>query len=62
MHPDRDAAGEAFDRTHRSFLVIPGLDPGIRADSAGWGDPRIKSGDDEDEKSGDDEVGTPGEV
>ncbi|MEA2790173.1 MAG: hypothetical protein QOG73_2579 [Acetobacteraceae bacterium] len=26
--------------------VIPGLDPGIPADSGGWGDPRIKSGDD----------------
>ncbi|HMC63119.1 MAG TPA: hypothetical protein VKJ01_28250, partial [Candidatus Solibacter sp.] len=29
----------------------PGIDPGIQADSADWGDPRITSGDDEDEKS-----------
>jgi hypothetical protein len=26
-------------------LVIPGLDPGIPRHPAGWGDPRIKSGD-----------------
>jgi hypothetical protein len=32
------------------FIVIPGLDPGISADSGGWGDPRMKSGDDDDEK------------
>jgi hypothetical protein len=36
---------------HRPFVVIPGRDPGIPADSVGWGDPRIMSGDDEDEKS-----------
>jgi hypothetical protein len=35
-------------------VVIPGLDPGIPADSVICGDPRIKSGDDEYE-SGDDE-------
>jgi hypothetical protein len=29
------------------FHVIPGLDPGIPADSVGSGNPRIKSGDDE---------------
>jgi endoglucanase len=37
------------------LVVIPGLDPGIPAHSGGWGDPRIKSGDDEKGKSGDDE-------
>jgi hypothetical protein len=53
-HQDNGAAGEAFGRTHRPIvviLVIPGRDPGIPADSAGWGDPRITSGDDEDAKS-----------
>jgi hypothetical protein len=32
---------------------MPGPDPGIQADAVGWGDPRITSGDDEDEKSAD---------
>src|SRR5476651_1808698 len=40
-----------FGRSARLFIVIPGLDPGIPAESGGWGDPRIKSGDDEDKKS-----------
>jgi hypothetical protein len=35
----------------RPIIVILGLDPGIQADSVGWGDPRITSGDDEDKKS-----------
>jgi hypothetical protein len=43
---------------HCPVIVIPGLDPGIQADSVDWAipriDPRIKSGDedgdDEDEK------------
>jgi hypothetical protein len=35
----------------RRFIVIPGPDPGIPTDSGAWGDPRIKSGDDGDEKS-----------
>jgi hypothetical protein len=36
---------------HHRFIVVPGCDPGISADSGGWGDPRIASGDDEDENS-----------
>jgi hypothetical protein len=47
---DNDAAREAFGRTHRRFIVFPGLDPGIQADSVVWGDPRIRSGDDEEKK------------
>jgi hypothetical protein len=34
-------------KTASRLHVIPGLDPGIPADSGGWCDPRIKSGDDE---------------
>jgi hypothetical protein len=47
--------GDCYGQIHRPFIVIPhpivvipGLDPGIPVDSVGWGDPRIKSGDDED--------------
>jgi hypothetical protein len=47
-HRDNGAAGEAFGRTHRRFIVIPGRDPGIPAGFGGWGDPRITSGDDDD--------------
>jgi hypothetical protein len=36
--------------------VIPGLEPGIPEDSFPRRDPRIKSGDDGDETSGDDVV------
>jgi hypothetical protein len=50
-HQDKKGGRDSFGRTQRPFLVIPGPDPGIPADSAGWGDPRIKSGDDEDGKS-----------
>jgi hypothetical protein len=35
----------------RPVVVIPGPDPGIPDDSVGRGDPRIRSGDDDDEKS-----------
>jgi hypothetical protein len=45
------SVAEAFGRTHRPFVVIPGLDPGIIAYSVCRGDPRITSGDDGDEKS-----------
>jgi hypothetical protein len=54
---DNVAVGEAFSRTHGPIIVIPGLDPGIQADSVGWGDPRIDpriksgDGDDEDDRS-----------
>jgi hypothetical protein len=44
---DKAAAGQAPSRRHRRFIIIPGLDPGIPTDSAGWGDPRITSGDDD---------------
>jgi hypothetical protein len=45
-HQDRATIGEAFRWTRRPLIVIPGLDPGIPAHSD-YGDPRIKSGDDE---------------
>jgi len=38
------------------YIVIPGLDPGMTRGGGGWGDPRIKSGDDDD---GDDDVREP---
>jgi hypothetical protein len=38
-------------RTHRPVLVIPGLDPGISSTDRVRFDPRITSGDDEDDKS-----------
>jgi UDP-N-acetylmuramoylalanine--D-glutamate ligase len=47
-------------RTYQPRIVIPGLDPGILANSGGWGDPRIKSGNDGDGKSGDDGDGKSG--
>jgi tetratricopeptide (TPR) repeat protein len=48
---DKGPSVEHLDRTQRAIFVIPGLDPGTAADSIGWGDPRISSGDGEEEKS-----------
>ncbi|MEA2791163.1 MAG: hypothetical protein QOG73_3569 [Acetobacteraceae bacterium] len=45
---DRDRPG----RVRCLSVVIPGLDPGIPVASGGWGDPRIKSGDDDGADSG----------
>jgi hypothetical protein len=43
------ATSEKLSADTGRFLVIPGRVPGIQADSVDWGDPRITSGDDEDE-------------
>jgi glycogen debranching enzyme GlgX len=56
--PDKPPDVERPGWAHGSRPVIPGLDPGIPANSAGRDDPRIKSGDDEG-GSGDDEDAKP---
>jgi hypothetical protein len=49
-HTAFETSGGQFHSRRRS-IVIPGLDPGIAPTDRARRDPRIKSGDDEDEKS-----------